>query len=80
MRVRFVAKADAHDAPAALASMTAKYVRELFMEGLNDFFAAKRKGLRRTAGYAVDGRRFLDDVRDLLEELKVDADRFVRTR
>jgi len=80
LRVRFVAKADAHDTPAALASMTAKYVRELFMEALNDFFAARQEGLRRTAGYAVDGRRFLDDIRGLLEELQVDADSFVRVR
>jgi len=80
MRVRFVAKADALDPAVALASMTAKYVRELFMEGFNDFFTARREGLRRTAGYAVDGRRFLGEVRDLLEDLKVDADTFVRAR
>ena len=33
-----------------LASMAAKYVRELFMQGLNDYFAARIDGLQ------ADGR------------------------
>ena len=80
LRVRFMAKADANDAPVALASMAAKYVRELFMEALNNYFAERQKGLRPTAGYAVDGRRFLGDVAPLLEDLGIDADNFVRQR
>jgi len=80
MQVRFLAKADALDAPVALASMTAKYVRELFMEAFNDFFAARREGLRRTAGYTVDGRRFLGDIGDLLQDLQLDADTLTRDR
>ncbi|NJN14593.1 MAG: hypothetical protein HC813_02935 [Planctomycetes bacterium] len=46
LRVRFEAKADGHDPLAGLASMIAKYVRELFMEGLNAYFRPAR---RRTA-------------------------------
>jgi len=46
----------------ALASMAAKYVRELQMHELNAFFAARVPGLRPTAGYGLDAWRFLDDV------------------
>jgi hypothetical protein len=62
VRIRFEAKADARDAFAGLASIAAKYLRELFMEGLNAYFARRVDGLRPTAGYAVDGRRFLADL------------------
>ncbi|MHC4850178.1 MAG: hypothetical protein ACYTEG_17245 [Planctomycetota bacterium] len=78
--IRFQAKADALDPPVALASMTAKFIRELFMEALNDFFASRRDGLRRTAGYTVDGRRFLEDVRPVLADLDLPEECFVRSR
>ncbi|MEM8886212.1 MAG: hypothetical protein AAGD14_19285 [Planctomycetota bacterium] len=80
MRVRFLAKADALDPPVSLASMAAKFVRELFMVSLNEFFVSRQADLRPTAGYAVDGRRFLDDVRPLLARLDVPVDSFVRAR
>ena len=67
-------------AAVALASMAAKYVRELFMEALNSFFAERRADLRRTAGYAVDGRRFLAEIQPVLEELAIESDIFVRSR
>lgn len=80
LRIRFQTKADANDAPVALASMTAKFIRELFMETLNDFFVGRQDGLRRTAGYAVDGRRFLNEIRPLLRDLGIDEECFVRSR
>ncbi len=46
----------------ALASMAAKYVRELAMEQLNGYFTARVPGLRATAGYGLDAWRFLGDV------------------
>ncbi len=46
----------------ALASILAKYTRELFMELLNRFFRERVPGVRRTAGYYTDGRRFLLDL------------------
>ena len=46
----------------ALASMAAKYVRELAMEQLNDYFTERVPGLRATAGYGLDAWRFLGDV------------------
>jgi len=80
VRIRFVKEADGTDRAAALASMAAKYVRELFMEGLNGFFGERVAGLRPTAGYYGDGRRFLRDVAPVLRELGCRRDEFVRAR
>ncbi len=44
--------------PVALASMAAKYVRELVMEVFNGFWAERVPGLAPTAGYPVDARRW----------------------
>ncbi len=46
----------------ALASMAAKYVRELHMRQLNGYFQSLVPGLAPTAGYGLDAWRFLDDV------------------
>jgi hypothetical protein len=46
----------------ALASILAKYTRELFMEAFNRHFVRRVSGLRRTAGYFNDGLRFLSDL------------------
>ncbi|KPK44630.1 MAG: hypothetical protein AMK72_11850 [Planctomycetes bacterium SM23_25] len=46
----------------ALASMAAKYVRELHMRQLNGYFQSLVPGLAPTAGYGRDAWRFLDDV------------------
>jgi len=46
----------------ALASMAAKYVRELDMGLLNAYFAARVPDLRPTAGYGRDAWRFLAEV------------------
>jgi ribonuclease HII len=78
IRIRFVRQADASDKAAALASMAAKYVRELFMESLNAYFVSRVEDLRPTAGYYGDGRRFLRDVEGVLGELGCDRDTFVR--
>jgi hypothetical protein len=46
----------------ALASMAAKYVRELAMGQMNAYFQARVPGLRATAGYGLDAWRFLDEI------------------
>ncbi|RME73495.1 MAG: hypothetical protein D6776_06970 [Planctomycetota bacterium] len=62
MRVRFVVGGDEHALPTALASLCAKYFRELYMQPLNAYFSERVPGLRPTAGYAQDGRRFLAEI------------------
>ncbi len=48
--------------PVALASMAAKYLRELAMEAFNRYWTSRVAGLRPTAGYPVDARRFLAET------------------
>ncbi len=57
--------------PTALASMTAKYVRELAMRPFNAFWQRHVPGLRATAGYPGDARRFWDEIRTVQRKLKI---------
>ncbi|MEM6331578.1 MAG: hypothetical protein AAF790_15205, partial [Planctomycetota bacterium] len=57
--------------PTALASMTAKLLRELAMAALNAYWQAQAPGLRPTAGYPVDARRFRGDIARRQAELGI---------
>jgi hypothetical protein len=48
--------------PVALASMTAKYVRELAMLAFNAYWSDRVPGLRPTAGYPLDARRWRQEI------------------
>lgn len=63
MRVSFQTEAESHHFPVAVASMTAKLVRELAMARFNRAWCARIAELKPTAGYALDGERWLNDVR-----------------
>lgn len=56
-RIEFCVGGEAR-APVALASMTAKYVRELSMRAFNDHWGRLQPGLEPTAGYPVDAARW----------------------
>lgn len=58
--------------PVAWASMTAKYLRELSMKAFNGFWARQVPGLRPTAGYPVDAKRFRQEIAAAKEKLGVD--------
>lgn len=58
--------------PTALASMTAKYLRELAMRPFNTFWQRHVPGLRATAGYPTDAKRFHDDIRATQRKLQID--------
>jgi ribonuclease HII len=58
--------------PTALASMTAKYLRELSMRAFNEFWAAHVKDLRPTAGYPTDSHRFHKAIAAKQRELGID--------
>lgn len=62
MAVGFYKDGDARYLPVALASVFSKYVRELFMESFNAYWTGRVPGLRPTAGYGADARRFLDQL------------------
>lgn len=80
LTVRFVAGSEDRHLPVALASMTAKLVRELLMARLNRHFRALNPELKPTAGYVEDGRRYLDEIRPLLEGSGIAVERLVRSR
>jgi hypothetical protein len=78
--IRVAVGGDRLQLPVALASMTAKYVRELMMGLFNRFWAARVPGLRPTAGYPADGHRFLTDIAPMIGALAVDPATLVRCR
>lgn len=62
-----ISKAEDAYFPVALASMSAKYVRELMMMRFNRYFASRDASLKPTAGYVQDARRWLRDASALIE-------------
>src|SRR5574340_341577 len=76
---RFLTKAEAH-LPVALASMASKYLRELAMKALNDFWCARVERLRPTAGYPQDAKRYKAAVARVQAELEIDDDLLWRVK
>jgi hypothetical protein len=71
MQVSFTMQGERY-LPTALASMTAKYLRQLSMQAFNEFWCAKVPGLRPTAGYPSDAPRFKREIDAVQRELGVD--------
>ena len=78
--VTFVVDGDQRHLPIALASMLAKYVRELLMQCFNAYWHSLSPELRPTAGYYRDAQRFLADIQPLVERAGLSPSRFVRAR
>ena len=60
--------------PVALASMTAKYVRELSMHAFNAFWSSRLTGLQPTAGYPTDALRWRRDAAVAIEQAQLADD------
>lgn len=73
LEFRFAARGESF-LPSALASMLAKYLRELAMLAFNDFWRRHLPSLRPTAGYPLDARRFHAEIREVQIRLGI-ADR-----
>jgi len=78
--IEFAVAADDQHLPVALASMLAKYLRELLMLGFNAFWKERLPTLRPTAGYYTDARRFLADIEPAIADAGIPRERFVRSR
>ncbi|MGH7295847.1 MAG: hypothetical protein ACRELB_12970, partial [Polyangiaceae bacterium] len=78
LHVCFLAEGDDKAFCVSLASCCAKYVREVFLRPLNSFFAARVPGLRPTAGYVQDARRFLGEVGAAWAALGMDESILIR--
>lgn len=80
VRLEFVTSGEDRHLPIALASIISKYIRELFMMGLNRYWQGQVAGLKPTAGYYTDGQRFVTDIGSALETAGVDRRLLVRSR
>lgn len=70
IEIRFTAKGESQ-LPVALASMTAKYLRELSMQAFNAFWRGHLPAIRPTAGYPQDARRFRAEIAALQQQLGI---------
>ncbi|HAY79247.1 MAG TPA: hypothetical protein DCY79_05510 [Planctomycetaceae bacterium] len=67
---QFVAKGERF-LPSALASMVSKYLRELAMTAFNEYWQEQVPGIRSTAGYPQDAKRFLREISEHQERLGI---------
>lgn len=77
--ITFAQSGEDRHMPIALASMTAKYCRELLMLRMNTYFTEACPGLDPTAGYVQDARRYLEDIDGVIRERSIKRDQLVRS-
>ncbi|MCG8402079.1 MAG: hypothetical protein MJA84_10825, partial [Firmicutes bacterium] len=73
MTIVFQVDGESSHLPTAVASMTAKYTRELLMECFNAYFTRHVPAVKATAGYGTDGKRFWNDIQPHLAKLGIDG-------
>lgn len=78
--VAFIEKGEGDHLPIALASMLAKYLRELSMHQFNAWFLKHDPALKPTAGYYTDGKRWLDDTAGLRRAIGIEDAKIVRQK
>ncbi|GAA4433649.1 hypothetical protein GCM10023155_29830 [Bremerella cremea] len=66
--------------PTALASIYAKFHREVAMQAINRYWADQVPGIVETAGYPVDAARFASDTEKRRQELKIPWETFWRLK
>lgn len=72
--VVFRPKADGDSVCVALASMVCKYLREVCMAQFNAFWRTHVPGLKPTAGYPVDAKRFYAEIQPAMAKLGIPPD------
>jgi len=80
IRVHFVVGADGKFLPVSLASMACKYLREVLVENINNYFLSFNPAIKPTAGYWQDGLRFIEDLKTHVPNVKYDANQLIRCR
>jgi len=80
MRIHFPVKADSKFLPVSLASMTSKYIRQLLIGSINQYFTGHYKKLKPTAGYWQDGLRFIKDLEENIPGLIGNRKKLIRSR
>jgi ribonuclease HII len=80
LRVHFIVDADDKFLPVSLASMVSKYLRELLVAHINEYFRGFNSAVKPTAGYWKDGLRFIADLKTHIPNVKYDANQLIRCR
>ncbi|MBN1818978.1 MAG: hypothetical protein JW828_16575 [Sedimentisphaerales bacterium] len=80
MRLHFTVKADYRFLPVALASMHAKYIREILIAAMNRYFVGQCPHLKTTAGYWEDGKRFIQDLARHAPHIQYKPEMLIRSR
>ncbi len=80
MRIAFAERAETASFAVALASCLAKYLRETCMHAFNAYFESLQPGLKPTAGYTTDGRRWIDDAEAAIARSGLTQHALVRSR
>lgn len=80
MEVTFQVGSEGLHLPVAMASMMAKYLRELLLMRFHRYWLYRAPEVRPTFGYFGDGRRFLKEIDHLVLSMGIDPDHFVRRR
>lgn len=66
--------------PTALASIYAKFHREVAMRAINSYWARHVPGITETAGYPVDAARFANETETARKQLKIPWETFWRLK
>ncbi len=77
--IQFSAKGESW-LPIALASMCAKYVRELYMLRWNRFWKVHLPHLKPTKGYPLDAKRFKKEIESVQQKIGIADEDIWRTR
>lgn len=80
MKLHFVVGADNRFLAVSLASMTSKYLRELLVSNINNYFTGYVPKLKPTAGYWKDGTRFINDLEKNASCIEYNCSQLVRCR
>jgi ribonuclease HII len=80
MRLHFAVGADSKYMPVSLASMVSKYLRELLIKNMNQYFISYNPNLKPTAGYWKDGLRFINDLKTTIPHVQYDSNQLIRCR
>ena len=78
--IEFRPKADQNEFTVALASITAKFLREILMHEFNTYFTSKISKLKATAGYPLDAKRFYAEITEFLQKDRIETHEIWRER
>jgi hypothetical protein len=80
MHISLEPRADQNDGLVALASIVSKTIRELWMDVFNDYWCDRLPGLKRTAGYHTDAKRFRTEIEAAAAAQQCDRSRWWRVK